>query len=82
MKFCVDCEYYDGYMHVCFAPNNLTISKVTGAEVFKTEVTNYYCNILRDDKNSCGPEAKWFKEKPIEEKTEIVPWYKKLFKEN
>ena len=77
MKFCIDCEYCNkiitGYFH-CYSPETMKIDCVTGKLVFKYS-TN--CNIIRNDCLKCGPDAKWFKEK-----TEIVPWYKKLFKEN
>ena len=85
MKFCINCDYckeiivgYCQYFH-CDSLEIMTTDYVTGKLVPKY---NTNCNTIRNDCLKCGPDAKWFKEKLIEEKTEIVPWYKKLFKEN
>ena len=80
MKFCKDCDYFRYYSNTCAAPNNTTISKVTGDLIYKKEPENYKCYLLREDETSCGPDAKWFKEKEIKKEEEAKSWFQRIFR--
>jgi hypothetical protein len=72
-KFCIDCKHYVPYgilyggrqLYRCYSPEGITATlDVVSGKTFYTEPG--FCDINRSYSFKCGPEAKWFVQKPAE----------------
>lgn len=58
MKFCTQCKYSQEHPWEYLCLKNAPVSMVTGMPQPPT------CKSLRSDHGACGPEGRWFEEKP------------------
>lgn len=66
MKYCKDCKHSVGIgeHRKCYAPENMTTSAVSGQSKFRKME---FCENIRENEDECGMDAKWFRQKEIEQ---------------